>query len=82
MSDKVDLVINGGTIVSPDASYRASIAIKDGVIHAIGAPEAMPPATQILDVTWNASDIRDGVVDVRHIDEGEILDAMLFVDLG
>ena len=35
--DKVDLVINGGTIVSPDAEYRASIAVKDGKIHAIGA---------------------------------------------
>ena len=63
MGDKVDLVINGGTIVSPDASYRASIAIKDGVIHAIGAPEAMPPATQILDATGLY--ILPGAIDVH-----------------
>ncbi|MDR6657703.1 dihydroorotase [Tardiphaga robiniae] len=63
MSDKVDLVINGGTIVSPDASYRASIAIKNGVIHAIGAPEAMPPATQILDAT--GLHVLPGAIDVH-----------------
>ncbi|WP_441279046.1 allantoinase AllB [Tardiphaga sp. 172_B4_N1_3] len=63
MSDKVDLVINGGTIVSPDASYKASIAIKDGVIHAIGAPEAMPPATQILDAT--GLHVLPGAIDVH-----------------
>ena len=63
MSDKVDLVINGGTIVSPDASYKASIALKDGVIHAIGAPEAMPPATQILDAT--GLHILPGAIDVH-----------------
>ncbi|SFL36646.1 dihydroorotase [Bradyrhizobium sp. NFR13] len=63
MGDKVDLVINGGTIVSPDASYRASIAIKDGVIHAIGAPEAMPPATQILDAT--GLHVLPGAIDVH-----------------
>jgi dihydroorotase len=63
MGDKVDLVINGGTIVSPDASYKASIAIKDGVIHAIGAPEAMPPATQILDAT--GLHILPGAIDVH-----------------
>jgi dihydroorotase len=49
MSETVDLVINGGTIVSPDAEYRASIAIKNGLIHAIGAPEAMPSAKETLD---------------------------------
>jgi dihydroorotase len=63
MRDKVDLVINGGTIVSPDASYKASIAIKDGVIHAIGAPEAMPPATQILDAT--GLHVLPGAIDVH-----------------
>lgn len=63
MSDKVDLVINGGTIVLPDASYKASIAIKDGVIHAIGAPEAMPPASQVLDAT--GLHILPGAIDVH-----------------
>ena len=63
MSDTVDLVINGGTIVSPDSSYSASIAIKNGVIHAIGAPEAMPPAAQTLDAT--GLHILPGAIDVH-----------------
>ncbi len=62
-SDMVDLVINGGTIVSPDAQYRASIAIKDGLIHAIGAPEAMPQARQTLDA--RGLHILPGAIDVH-----------------
>jgi dihydroorotase len=63
MSDTVDLVINGGTIVSPDSSYPASIAIKNGLIHAIGAPEAMPPSRQTLDAT--GLHILPGAIDVH-----------------
>jgi dihydroorotase len=62
-SDMVDLVINGGIIVSPDAEYRASIAIKDGVIHAIGAPEAMPKTKETLDAT--GLHILPGAIDVH-----------------
>jgi dihydroorotase len=58
-----DLVINNGTIVSPDTEYRASIAIKDGVILAIGAPEAMPPAKETLDA--NGLHILPGAIDVH-----------------
>jgi dihydroorotase len=50
-SEKVDLVINGGILVSPDAEYRASIAIDGGRIYAIGALEAMPAAKETLDAT-------------------------------
>lgn len=63
MSDIVDLVINGGTIVSPDASYSASIAVKDGVIHAIGAPDSMPAAKATLDAT--GLHILPGAIDVH-----------------
>ena len=63
MTDTADLVIHGGTIVSPDASYRASIAIKDGVIQAIGAAEAMPPAKETLDAT--GLHILPGAIDVH-----------------
>jgi dihydroorotase len=62
-SSTVDLVINGGTIVSPDAEYRASIAIKDGLIYAIGAPEAMPKAKQTLDAS--GLHILPGAIDVH-----------------
>jgi len=62
-TEKVDLVINGGIIVSPDAEYLASIAIKDGLIHAIGAPSAMPEARQTLDAT--GLHILPGAIDVH-----------------
>src|SRR6201994_4009204 len=61
--DKVDLVIHSGIVVSPDAEYRASIAIKDGKIHAIGAPEAMPTATETLDAT--GMHVLPGAIDVH-----------------
>jgi len=63
MSGTVDLVINGGTIVSSDAQYRASIAIKDGLINAIGAPEAMPKAKETLDAT--GLHVLPGAIDVH-----------------
>ncbi|HEV3501299.1 MAG TPA: allantoinase AllB [Bradyrhizobium sp.] len=63
MSETVDLVLNGGSIVSPDAEYRASIAIKHGVIHAIGAPEAMPQARETLDA--RGLHILPGAIDVH-----------------
>jgi dihydroorotase len=62
-SGTVDLVINGGTIVSPDSEYRASIAIKDGLIHAIGVSEAMPAAKQTLDAS--GLHILPGAIDVH-----------------
>jgi dihydroorotase len=62
-TEKVDLVVNGGIIVSPDAEYLASIAIKDGLIHAIGAPSAMPEARQTLDAT--GLHILPGAIDVH-----------------
>ena len=62
-TETVDLVINGGTIVSPDAEIRASIAVKDGVIHAIGAPEAMPQSRETLDAT--GMHILPGAIDVH-----------------
>src|ERR1700723_1850385 len=61
--DKVDLIINGGILVSPDAEVRASIAIKDGRIHAIGAPEAMPAADETLDAS--GMHILPGAIDVH-----------------
>ena len=49
--------------MSSDAEYRASIAIKDGLIHAIGAPEAMPPAAETLDAL--GLHILPGAIDVH-----------------
>src|SRR6202020_1534545 len=61
--ETVDLVINGGILVSPDAEVRASIAVKDGKIHAIGAAEAMPTATETLDAT--GMHVLPGAIDVH-----------------
>jgi dihydroorotase len=47
----VDLVISGATVVTDTTQFAASLAIKDGVIVAIGADEAMPEATERLDAT-------------------------------
>jgi len=62
-SETVDLLIDGGTIVSPNAAYRASIAIQNGVIHAIGAASAMPPARQTLDAS--GLHVLPGAIDVH-----------------
>nr|WP_231708422.1 allantoinase AllB [Sphingomonas populi] len=46
-----DYVITGGTLVSDTAVFAADIAIKDGVIFAIGAPDAMPEARETVDAS-------------------------------
>ncbi|WP_313761050.1 allantoinase AllB [Rhizobium sp.] len=58
-----DLVVHGGTIVTPDAQYLASIAIKDGRILAIGEKDAMPEAKDSLDAT--GLHILPGAIDVH-----------------
>jgi dihydroorotase len=44
-----DLVIKGGTIVTDTARFAGAIAVKDGLILAIGRDEAMPAAIEVLD---------------------------------
>jgi dihydroorotase len=46
-----DLILFGGTIVTDTAQFRASIAIRDGAIFAIGDDAAMPEAHERVDVT-------------------------------
>jgi dihydroorotase len=58
-----DLVIHNGHIVSPDGIVEASLAIKDGRILAIGAPEAMPAATETMDAA--GLHILPGAIDVH-----------------
>src|SRR6201996_2154426 len=49
--EKVDLVINGGIVVSPDTALKASVAIKNGKVLAVGDAEAMPDAAETLDAS-------------------------------
>jgi dihydroorotase len=46
-----DLVIKGGTIVTDRSQFRGAIAVKDGIVLAIGADDAMPAAAEVLDAT-------------------------------
>jgi dihydroorotase len=59
----VDLVIRGGRVVSPDSVIDASVAIKDGVIVAVGADEVMPPAGETLDA--EGLHVLPGAIDVH-----------------
>jgi dihydroorotase len=63
MSTTADLVIRGGTVVSADAAFRADVAIKDGLIAAIGAPDAMPVAKETLDAS--GLHVLPGAIDVH-----------------
>jgi dihydroorotase len=63
MSVIADLILAGGKVVSPDAVIESSVAIKDGKILAVGAPEAMPPATETVDVA--GMHILPGAIDVH-----------------
>jgi len=58
-----DLVIRGGIIVSPDTEYKASIAIKNGIILAIGEQDAMPNAKEYLDAA--GLHVLPGAIDVH-----------------
>lgn len=45
-----DIVLSGGTVVSSKTRFRADVAIKDGLIVAVGEPGAMPAAKETVDV--------------------------------
>ncbi len=58
-----DLVITGATLVSDSAAYPASVAVKDGVILAVGAPDAMPQSRETLDA--RGLHLLPGAIDVH-----------------
>jgi dihydroorotase len=63
MSTTADLVIRGGTVVTPDSAFEASVAIRDGKILAIGNDAAMPPVTETMDA--QGLHILPGAIDVH-----------------
>ena len=63
MSMIADLVIRGGTVVSPDGAFAASVAIKDGMVIAVGAESAMPPTQETLDAA--GMHVLPGAIDVH-----------------
>jgi dihydroorotase len=58
-----DLVIRNGTVVSGDASMPADVAIKDGLIMAVGAPGTLPAGPETLDA--NGLHVLPGAIDVH-----------------
>ncbi len=63
MTITADLVIRGGRVVSPDSVIDASVAIKDGLILAVGDDAAMPAARETLDA--NGLHVLPGAIDVH-----------------
>ena len=58
-----DLVIHNGTVVWPDTQLAASVAIKDGLVLAVGAADAMPEAAETLDA--RGMHVLPGAIDVH-----------------
>ena len=58
-----DLIIRSGKVVSQDAVFPASVAIRDGRILAVGADDAMPPAKESFDAT--GLHVLPGAIDVH-----------------
>ena len=63
MSNRADLIIKGGLLVTPDSVFPASIAVRDGKILAVGSDDAMPPAAEVVDAT--GLHILPGAIDVH-----------------
>ena len=63
MTVTADLVIHNGIVVSPDAAFPASVAIKDEKILSVGAADAMPAARETLDA--KGLHILPGAIDVH-----------------
>ena len=55
------LIIQNGTVVTPNGSFKAEIAVKDGKISAIGEKGSLPEAAERLDAT--GLHILPGVID-------------------
>ncbi|UOM33940.1 dihydroorotase family protein [Acuticoccus sp. I52.16.1] len=63
MPHAADLVIANGTVVTETATFTASIAVRDGLIAAIGADADMPPAAERIDAA--GLHVLPGVIDVH-----------------
>src|SRR5499427_6591359 len=58
-----DLVISGATVVSDTAAFKASVAVSNGTILAIGDAAAMPATREVLDAT--GLHLLPGAIDVH-----------------
>ncbi|MFH6787221.1 MULTISPECIES: allantoinase AllB [Methylobacterium] len=58
-----DLVLAGGTVVTGTTRFRADVAIRDGLIAAVGAPGTLPAAREAVDVSGRY--LLPGAIDVH-----------------
>ncbi len=63
MNGEVDLVLSGGTVVTESTEFVADVAIKDGLIVAIGAPETMPKSLERVNIM--GKHVLPGAIDVH-----------------
>lgn len=63
MTATPDLLITGGTVVSGEASIAADVAVKDGLVMAVGAPGTLPAGVEILDASGQF--VLPGAIDVH-----------------
>ena len=63
MTTTPDLLIRGGKVVTADAVFDANVAIKDGVIVAVGAEGTLPAARETLDAS--GLHVLPGAIDVH-----------------
>jgi dihydropyrimidinase len=64
----IDTAITGGTVVTSERAYEASVGIDDGEIVAVGSESSLPDAEQTVDASGQL--VMPGVVDVHvHIDD-------------
>jgi dihydroorotase len=67
-----DLVITGGTIVTPEGARRAAVAVAGGIIAAVDRDDTMPQARETIDA--QGVHMFPGFIDTHvHLrDRGEI----------
>ncbi|MEM0907187.1 MAG: dihydroorotase family protein [Pseudomonadota bacterium] len=63
MAQTADLVIKNGMVASEHAVFEASIAVREGIIVAMGAADDMPPASEVIDAA--GLHVLPGVIDVH-----------------
>jgi dihydropyrimidinase len=64
----IDTAITGGTVVSKQGQYEASVGIDDGKIVAVGTESSLPEAEETVDASGQL--VMPGAVDVHvHIDD-------------
>ena len=70
-----DLLIRGGTVVTPNGSSIADIAIADGKILAVGDPSSMPVASREIDASGRH--VMAGIIDPHaHLGYMDTLEAI------